>query len=154
MSSSPNPEPAVSERAFTPVLNTIDIVVSDLRAAIAFYARLGLDFRVDPTYPDHAGCDLPGGLHLMLDTEKFRASVHQEAGWDRPTGDPRTFLAFQLPAPEAVDAAYADLTGAGHRGVQPPWDAFWGMRYATVADPDGNGVDLYCPLPADPNDAR
>jgi hypothetical protein len=24
-------------------------------------------------------------------------------------------------------------------------DAFWGMRYALVHDPDGNGVDLFCP---------
>jgi hypothetical protein len=28
-----------------------------------------------------------------------------------------------------------------------PWDAFWGMRYAVVHDPDGNGVDLFSPLP-------
>jgi hypothetical protein len=31
--------------------------------------------------------------------------------------------------------------------LQDPWDAFWGMRYATVADPDGNGIDLYANLP-------
>jgi catechol 2,3-dioxygenase-like lactoylglutathione lyase family enzyme len=129
-----------------PTLNTIDIVVADLQAAIAFYARLGVDFTVDPAYPDHAGCDLPSGLHLMLDTEKFRASAHT-AGWSRPSGDPRNFLAFQFAAPADVDAKYAELTAAGHPGVQEPWNAFWGMRYATVLDPDGNGIDLYCPLP-------
>ncbi|MBD2891660.1 VOC family protein [Spirillospora sp. NPDC000708] len=130
-----------------PTLNTIDVIVSDIDAAIAFYRRLGVDFTVDPAYPDHAGCDLPNGLHLMLDTEKFRASA-QTSGWTRPEGDPRSFLAFEFPAPADVDAMYAELTGAGHRGIQEPWDAFWGMRYATVADPDGNGVDLYCPLSA------
>ncbi|MGI5170824.1 VOC family protein [Spirillospora sp. CA-253888] len=130
----------------TPALNSIDIVVADLRAAIDFYARLGLAFTVDPAHPDHAGCDLPNGLHLMLDTEKFRASA-QTKGWERPTGDPRNFLAFQFASPADVDAKYAELTGAGHAGVQEPWDAFWGMRYATVTDPDGNGIDLYCPLP-------
>lgn len=130
----------------TPSLDTIDIVVSDIRAAIAFYARLGLEFTVDAAYPDHAGCDLPGGLHVMLDTEKFRDSA-QKRGWSRPSGDPRAFLAFRFPDPGAVDAKYAELVGAGHTGVQEPWDAFWGMRYATVLDPDGNGVDLYCPLP-------
>ncbi|WP_433466394.1 VOC family protein [Spirillospora sp. CA-142024] len=132
----------------TPTLNTIDIIVSDIDAAIAFYRHLGLDFTVDPAYPDHAGCDLPNGLHVMLDTEKFRGSA-QTAGWTRPEGDPRTFLAFQFPTPAGVDAKYAELTGAGHHGTQEPWDAFWGMRYATVTDPDGNGVDLYCPLSAD-----
>jgi uncharacterized glyoxalase superfamily protein PhnB len=30
-----------------------------------------------------------------------------------------------------------------------PWDAFWGQRYAVVHDPDGNGVDLFCPLKGD-----
>jgi uncharacterized glyoxalase superfamily protein PhnB len=29
-----------------------------------------------------------------------------------------------------------------------PWDAFWGQRYATVRDLDGNGVDLFAALPA------
>jgi catechol 2,3-dioxygenase-like lactoylglutathione lyase family enzyme len=27
-----------------------------------------------------------------------------------------------------------------------PYDAFWGQRYANVADPDGNAVDLFAPL--------
>ncbi len=27
-----------------------------------------------------------------------------------------------------------------------PFDAFWGMRYATVLDPDDNGVDLFATL--------
>jgi uncharacterized glyoxalase superfamily protein PhnB len=30
-----------------------------------------------------------------------------------------------------------------------PWDAFWGMRYAVVKDPDGNAVDLFAALPGD-----
>jgi catechol 2,3-dioxygenase-like lactoylglutathione lyase family enzyme len=29
-----------------------------------------------------------------------------------------------------------------------PWDAFWGMRYAVVRDPDGTPVDLFARLPA------
>ena len=40
---------------------------------------------------------------------------------------------------------YADLTGAGYRGQQPPYDAFWGARYAVVEDPDGNAVGLMSP---------
>ena len=38
----------------------------------------------------------------------------------------------------AVDVAYGDLTEAGYAGQQPPFDAFWGARYAVVTDPDGN----------------
>lgn len=27
-----------------------------------------------------------------------------------------------------------------------PWDAFWGQRYGILNDPDGNTIDLFCPL--------
>ena len=47
---------------------------------------------------------------------------------------------------EAVDELYGRLTGDGHPGVQPPFDAFWGGRYAIVADPDGNQVGLMSPI--------
>ena len=50
----------------------------------------------------------------------------------------------------AVDERYADLIDAGYAGRQPPFDAFWGARYAIVADPDGNDVGLMSPI----DDAR
>ena len=51
-----------------------------------------------------------------------------------------------MPDRDTVDRLYADVTGAGHPGVQPPFDAFWGGRYAIVADPDGNQVGLMSPI--------
>jgi uncharacterized glyoxalase superfamily protein PhnB len=129
-----------------PTMNVIDIAVSDLDAAIVFYRRLGLEFQPDANMPtDHAGCDLPTGLHLMLDTDDLRAKT--TANWTPPAVG-RTFLAFEFQTPAEVDAKYAELIAAGVVGLQEPWDAFWGMRYATVADPAGNGVDLYANLPA------
>jgi catechol 2,3-dioxygenase-like lactoylglutathione lyase family enzyme len=128
----------------SPTMNAIDIIVSDLDATIGFYRRLGLEFAIDPNMPEHASCDLPGGLHLMLDTEEVRGKTLP--GWTRPTGGPRNCFTFEFPSPAAVDAKYAELTAAGYQGLKEPWDAFWGMRYATVADPDGNGVDLYAGL--------
>ena len=128
-----------------PAMNTLDIVVADISASIAFYRRLGLDFQVDPSYAEHAGCDLPSGLHVMLDEEKFTAMARP--GWIRAEGSPSIFLAFQFDTPADVDAKYAELVAAGYAGSREPWDAFWGHRYATVLDPDGNGADLYCPLP-------
>lgn len=125
-------------------MNTIDIVVADVQASIAFYRLLGLEFEVDPKYPDHAGCDLPNGLHLMLDAEKFHAST--TPGWEPPSGGPRTYLSFEVPSPADVDTKYAEVTAAGHKGTVEPWDAFWGMRHAAVLDPDGNGVYLFAPL--------
>ncbi|WP_206062106.1 hypothetical protein [Nonomuraea basaltis] len=82
------------ERIMNPTLNVIDIVVSDLDATIAFYARLGLEFKIDPSTPEHAGCDLPNGLHLMLDTEPFRTPYLP--GWSAPP-------AARAPRPDASD---------------------------------------------------
>lgn len=129
-----------------PVMNTLDIVVANIAASMAFYHHLGLDFQIDPNYAEHAGCDLPGGMHLMLDEEKFTAMARP--GWTRTAASPPIFLSFQFDTPAGVDAKYAELVDAGYAGSREPWDAFWGHRYATVLDPDGNGVDLYCPLPA------
>jgi predicted enzyme related to lactoylglutathione lyase len=42
----------------------------------------------------------------------------------------------------------AQVPAAGGTVVHEPWDAPWGQRYATVADPDGYRVDLFCPLPS------
>ena len=39
-------------------------------------------------------------------------------------------LGIRLPSRQAVDDLYADVTGAGYVGCQPPYDAMWGARYA------------------------
>jgi uncharacterized glyoxalase superfamily protein PhnB len=38
------------------------------------------------------------------------------------------------------------VVSAGHTSSRAPFDAFWGQRYATVLDPDGNAIDLFAPL--------
>jgi uncharacterized glyoxalase superfamily protein PhnB len=50
-----------------------------------------------------------------------------------------------VPDRQSVDRLYDDLTSAGHAGQQEPYDAFWGSRFAVVADPDGNAVGLMSP---------
>jgi hypothetical protein len=44
------------------------------------------------------------------------------------------------------------LAALGH-GRKEPWDAFLGQRYAVVADPDANHVDLFAPLQGHPPQA-
>ena len=41
---------------------------------------------------------------------------------------------------------YARLIGLGYESYAPPFDAFWGQRYAQVLDPDANVIDLFAGL--------
>jgi uncharacterized glyoxalase superfamily protein PhnB len=126
----------------TPVANALGLVVADLPAAVAFYERLGLAF--SEVQDGHTDAELAGGFKLMLDTEESIQAFTD--GWTRPSGSPRAALAFQLDSPKAVDEKYTELVDAGYQSVRAPWDAFWGQRYASMLDPDGNGVDLYAVL--------
>jgi catechol 2,3-dioxygenase-like lactoylglutathione lyase family enzyme len=130
----------------TPQLNAIGIVVSDMTASLAFYRRLGLEFPEGAESEGHNEAALLGGMRFMLDTEAVVESFH--ADWQRPTSAGRIGLAVQCADPAEVDTVYNELVDAGYRGELKPWDAFWGQRYATILDPDGNNVDLYAPLPS------
>ncbi|MGH3812859.1 MAG: VOC family protein [Pseudonocardiaceae bacterium] len=125
-------------------LDVIGLVVADMAASLAFYRRLGLDIPADADAAPHVEVALPGGLRLLWDTEDTIRSI--SADWTAPRGGSRTSLAFRLPDPAAVDAAYAELTAAGYHGEHTPWDAFWGQRYAVLHDPDALTVDLFAPL--------
>lgn len=128
-----------------PSLNLIGLVVVDLAASLAFYRRLGLDIPAAADAEPHVEIALPGGLRLAWDTVEAVRTF--DPSWSPPSGSPRVGLAFACDDPGEVDRVYADLVAAGHEGHRRPWDAFWGQRYAIVHDPDGNGVELYAPLP-------
>jgi uncharacterized glyoxalase superfamily protein PhnB len=129
-----------------PHLDAFGIVVADMPRALAFYRLLGLDIPDGADAAPHAEVALAGGLRLMFDTEDTIRSF--DASWTPPAGGGhRVALAFACDSPADVDATYAAITGAGYEGHLPPWDAFWGQRYATVHDPDGNAVDLFAALP-------
>lgn len=120
----------------------IEIVASDLARSLEFYRLLGL--AVPQAEGPHVEVELPGGTRLLFDTEDTMAGMHP--GWTPPTSVGRVALAFGLESAEQVDALYGRLTEAGHRGSLQPFDAPWGQRYATVADPDGTSVDLFAAL--------
>jgi catechol 2,3-dioxygenase-like lactoylglutathione lyase family enzyme len=122
----------------------VELVVADMAASLAFYARLGLEAPAGSETEDHVEMELPGGLKLAFDTEEVIKSIDPE--WTPPTGGHRVALAFECANPSAADTTYADLTDAGYDGRLEPFDAFWGQRYATVLDPDGNHIDLFAAL--------
>jgi catechol 2,3-dioxygenase-like lactoylglutathione lyase family enzyme len=125
-------------------LGVIGVVVEDMARSLAFYRRLGLDVPDGAEREQHVEVGLPGGLKLAFDTVETIRSF--DPSWTPPSGSPRMGLAFACDSPAEVDKLYGELVAAGYEGHKEPWDAFWGMRYALVHDPDGNGVDLYCLL--------
>ncbi|MET9481682.1 VOC family protein [Streptomyces sp. NPDC006638] len=125
----------------TPRLDATSLVVSDMAASLAFYRLLGLDIPADADTAPHVEVRLPGGTRVLWDTEDTVRSF--DPGFTAPEGGGRIGLAFLCESPAEVDATYAALTAAGHRGHLKPWDAVWGQRYAIVLDPDGCEVSLF-----------
>ena len=135
-----------------PVLNQLNIASRDLAALMAFYRRLGVEIPHDAVWqtstgPHHASAAL-GEFDLEFDSTAF-AQIWN-AGWrKRDNIGGSVVLGFSVASREAVDEIYADLTGAGYTGLQAPYDAFWGARYAIVQDPDGIAVGLMSPVSAE-----
>jgi predicted lactoylglutathione lyase len=128
-----------------PDLRMMNLIVRDMASSVEFYGRLGV------TVPEgeaatgvHVQLRMPSGFSLELDTAESASWWH--AGWRDDPGSVAVVVCFAFATREAVDATYADLTGAGYAGRQPPYDAFWGARWAIVADPDGNDIGLMSPM--------
>lgn len=133
-----------------PLLNQLDLVVRDVDATVAFYRRLGLEIPDDSIWrtasgAHHVDLTLPNGFHLHFDSIALTRSFHRGFG-ELPGTGTTNVVGFSLPSRDAVDERYADLVAAGYAGRQPPYDAFWGARYAIVEDPDGNHVGLMSPI--------
>jgi catechol 2,3-dioxygenase-like lactoylglutathione lyase family enzyme len=133
-------------------LDQVNIVVQDMDAMAAFYARLGVEVRstppqwaahhrsTGPSDPHQRSADNFAGADLGLDSEQFARVWDQ--GWP---GGPGIVLGFRVPDRDAVDRLFHELTSAGHGAQQAPYDAFWGARYAVVSDPDGNAIGIMSP---------
>lgn len=128
------------------LLNYLSFVVADLERSLAFYRTLGLPIpegahlNRDGDPEDHVEIT-SNGLRIAWETEALIRQV--VPGWSASAGHPRLGVAFQASAPAEVDAACQRLRTAGYTVRAEPYDAFWGQRYASVSDPDGQPIDLY-----------
>jgi catechol 2,3-dioxygenase-like lactoylglutathione lyase family enzyme len=139
-----------------PVFNQLNIVSSDTAASVAFYRRLGVALpeqnvlRTD-TGIHHVSAVSAGSSaspHLDLDSVAF-ARLWNEGWRDRSDLGGRVVVGFGVGARENVDRSYGDMTAAGYRSLQVPYDAFWGARYAVIEDPDGIAMGLMSDISAD-----
>jgi catechol 2,3-dioxygenase-like lactoylglutathione lyase family enzyme len=127
----------------TPKMNAIGIVTADMARSLEFYSLLGLQTPAFNPDEDHFECDLGNGTRLMWDTLKLAQDFLP--GYDHGKGG-SIGLAFECGSASEVNEAHAKLASAGFRTLAEPWDAFWGQRYAIVADPDDNAISLYAAL--------
>ena len=125
-----------------PQFDAIGIVSADLKATVRFYRLVGL--QIPDSTEDHIEAVTPGGVRIMFDALQLIKQLDPE--WVKPVGHPIS-LAFRCINAKEVDEVFGRITAAGFGGKAPPFDAFWGQRYATVLDPDGNAVDLFADLP-------
>ncbi len=125
-------------------LNAFGILCSDIAASLNFYRTLGVPFPDHSPEEGHYEADLGGGIRLMLDSHDIARSFIED--FSEPNGNDLITLAVELGSAAEVDKTFDRIAAAGYRSVRQPFDAFWGQRYATVADPDGNQVDLYASL--------
>jgi catechol 2,3-dioxygenase-like lactoylglutathione lyase family enzyme len=135
-----------------PTLNQLNIVSSNPEASIAFYRRLGLDIADQnawrtATGTHHVSAE-DAGINFDLDSTAFAQLWN--SGWrGRKDLAGRIVLGLSVASRAEVDRLYGEMTAAGHHGLQEPYDAFWGARYAIVADPDGVAVGLMSPISAE-----
>jgi len=85
----------------------------------------------------------PNGYRLAWDTEALIKGLLPD--WEEPRGH-RIHLAFLVDSPAEVDEVHARVVAAGYTSRRDSHDAFWGQRYATLMDPDGNPVGVFAPL--------
>lgn len=121
----------------------VGMVVRDMAAALRFYRLLGLAIPDGKDGEHYVEVITPNGYRISWNSLSMTREIDPD--FVEPVGQ-SVALAFKCDNPAQVDETFARLTGAGYHGRKPPWDAFWGQRYAVVTDPDNNHVDLFAPL--------
>jgi uncharacterized glyoxalase superfamily protein PhnB len=121
----------------------VGIVVSDMAASLRFYRMVGLAIAEGTDGEPYVEVITPNGYRISWNSESMMKQIDPD--WTKPVGQ-RMALAFKCGSPAEVNATFSKLNAAGYRAHKEPWDAFWGQRYAQVADPDGLVVDLFAPL--------
>ncbi len=136
-----------------PRFDQLNIVSSNPAASVAFYRRLGIDIPEERIWKTNTGLHHASGTSaadaeaLDFDIDSTAFAQKWNAGWkgrDKLGG--RVVLGFGVPSRGRVDELYGELKAAGYVGLQEPFDAFWGARYAIVEDPDGIAVGLMSPV--------
>jgi catechol 2,3-dioxygenase-like lactoylglutathione lyase family enzyme len=127
----------------------LNLVCADIDATLTFLRRAGMAIPDDgiwrtATGPHHVNAiQQQADVEIELDSPTLAGRYN--AGYVGSPSAGAVVIGFRVLTREAVDEVHARLTAAGHPSRQPPYDAFWGARYAIVADPDGRDIGFMSP---------
>ena len=117
----------------------VNLVVADVARSGEFYRALGWDVG-EPVDP-HADIRFE---RLSVELDEHSSVAFWNSG--SPDDDAAaTVLSIHLSSREEVDAVWSRMTALGYESRQRPFDAFFGSRFAVLADPDGHQVGLLSP---------
>jgi len=111
----------------------VGLITKDLERSQDFYRRLGIDFESEAGHHREAKVD---GLTFFIDS--------QPSVW-HPGFQERSYpwlLEFYFDSLADLRSMLVELTEAGYRLIDEPFDTGFGMWFAFIADPDGNTVLL------------
>lgn len=123
-------------------LDAIGIISDDMDKSIEFYQCFGLDFEMFGEN-EHAEALLPSGVRLMIDSKELMKKLYPNKEIKRGNS---IVLCFKFETSSELDERFHFLSDSKYSVLKSPEDMFWGQRYASVEDPDGNQVDLFCTL--------
>ena len=116
-------------------LSLITLGVDDVRGARDFYEAMGwrMDGGVDDETDHVAFFQTPGMIVALWDRGKLAedSAVENPGGWGGIT------LAYNVSAPEEVDAVIEEARAAGAEIPREPAKTFWGGYSGIFVDPDG-----------------
>ncbi len=130
-------------------LGQVNVVVRDMAAMTRFYEQLGVGLQpIPPEWEAHHRNTVPvdgdgDGAGASVDFDSMAFAPMWNAGW--PAATPGMILIFHVATRDEVDELHRRMVDAGHPSHQEPYDAFWGARFAAVADPDGNSIGISTP---------
>lgn len=124
------------------MLDAIGIVSKNLNKSKSFYSLLGVELK-EAGGEEHLEGKTTGGVRIMVDSIELMKKINPD--FIEGSGV-SIVLCFVQDSASSVDNRVENIRGKGFRIVKEPWDAFWGQRYSSVLDPDGNQIDIFANL--------
>ena len=127
-------------------LDQLNLIVNDVPASRAFYALLGVgpgDASDELWARHHVAAEHTEDIPLDIDLDSTAFAPKWNQGWPGGAG---VVLGFKVESRAEVDELVTQLVAVGATVQQPPFDAFWGARYAVISDPEGLAVGIMSPV--------